>query len=262
MDLGIKGKKAIVNGGSSGMGKGAVLALAKEGVEIFVSARGKERLIGSCDEIMQLTGASITPIVADHSTDHGRASILSACPEPDIFIGTCAPPTFTGDFHSVNNDAWTETLSIALQGPVQFMNEILPGMCERKWGRVINIATAAAKYPSAARILSGPPRAALVNYTVAVSKEVAKYNVCVNNILPGMHITDPIVEMFTNIAKENGTTMDEEIMNVVKEHKIAAGRFGDPNDIGSVVAMLCSEFSNYITGQSLIVDGGVTNSTF
>ena len=262
MDLGIKGKKAIVNGGSSGMGRGAVLALAKEGVEIFVSARGEGRLVRSCEEISQLTDALITPIVADHSTDKGRELILSLCPEPDIFVGTCAPPTFTGDFHSVSKEAWTETLSIALQSPVQFMNEILPGMCDRKWGRVVNIATAAAKYPSAARILSGPPRAALVNYTVAVSKEVAKHNVCVNNILPGMHITDPIIEMFTNIAKENGTTMDAEIINVCNDHKIAAGRFGDPDDVGSVVAMLCSEFSNYITGQSLIIDGGVTNSTF
>ena len=141
MDLGIKGKKAIVNGGSSGMGRGAVLALAKEGVEIFVSARGEGRLVRSCEEISQLTDTLITPIVADHSTDKGRELILSMCPEPDIFIGTCAPPTFTGDFHSVNNDAWTETLSIALQGPVQFMNEILPGMCERKWGRVCLLYT-------------------------------------------------------------------------------------------------------------------------
>ena len=118
MDLGIKGKKAIVNGGSSGMGKGAVLALAKEGVEIFVSARGKERLIGSCDEIMKLTGASITPIVADHSTDHGRALILSACPEPDIFIATCAPPAFTGDFHSVNPGVLTAPATAQYPGMI------------------------------------------------------------------------------------------------------------------------------------------------
>jgi|MGYP001224625386 3-oxoacyl-[acyl-carrier protein] reductase len=262
MDLGIKGKKAIVNGGSSGMGKGSVLALAKEGVEIFVSARGEDRLIKSCNEIKELTGAYITPIVADHSSDEGRELILSICPEPDILIGTCTPPTFTEDYNKVSNEAWKETLSMALLGPIQFMNEVIPSMCDRGWGRVVNIATAAAKYPGAGRILSGPPRAALVNYTVAVSKEAAKHNVCVNNILPGMHLTDPMIEMFSNIAKDNKTSLEEEIKNFSEEHNIAAGRFGDPDDVGSIIVMLCSQFSNYITGQSLVIDGGVTNSTF
>jgi len=262
VDLGIRGKRAIVNGGSSGMGKGSVLALAKEGVELFVSARGEERLIRSCEEIANETGASITPIVADHSTLEGRSKILALCPDPDIYVGTCTPPTFTEKFYEVSNEAWKETLEMSLQGPIQFINEIIRGMCERKWGRIINIATAAAKYPGAGRILSGPPRAALVNFSVAISKEVAKDNVCVNNILPGMHITEPIIEMFSEFADENATSLNEEIIKFTEEHKIAAGRFGDPNDVGSIVAVLCSEFSNYITGQSIVIDGGVTNSTF
>jgi len=262
MDLGIRGKKAIVNGGSSGMGKGSVLALAKEGVELYVSARGEERLIRACKEIEELTGSHITPIVADHSSDEGRKLILDICPEPDILVGTCAPPVFTGDYTKVSNEAWLETLSVALLSPVQFMKELVPGMCNRGWGRIVNIGTGAAKYPAEVRILSGPPRAALVNYAVAVAKKVAKHNVCINNLLPGMHITDPIIERYTKAAEENGTSMEEEIQKFVKQWRIPAGRFGDPNDVGSIVAMFCSEFANYTTGQSLVVDGGVTNSTF
>ena len=98
MDLGIRGKKAIVNGGSAGLGMGSARALAREGADLVISARGEERLLRVCKEIADETGANITPIVADHSTDEGRAKILEACPEPDILVGTCSPPAVTGDY--------------------------------------------------------------------------------------------------------------------------------------------------------------------
>ena len=101
MDLGIRGRKAIVNGGSAGMGRGSVLALAREGCELYVSARRKERLERTCAAIARETGARVTPICADHSTDEGRGTILAACPEPDILVGTCSPPPFTGDYRTV-----------------------------------------------------------------------------------------------------------------------------------------------------------------
>ena len=206
MDLGIRGRKAIVNGGSAGMGRGSVLALANEGVELYVSARGEERLINACAEIARQTGANITPIVADHSTDEGRERILAACPEPDILVGTCAPPATTGDYRTVSVDDWNENLAITLLSPVQFMQATIDGMVERGWGRIVNIATGAAKFPTQIRILSGAPRAALVNYTVAVSKVVAKHNVMINNILPGMHHTAAIRDRYTAAAAANGTT--------------------------------------------------------
>ena len=262
MDLGIKGRKAIVNGGSSGMGKGSVLALAREGVDLVVSARGEERLLRVCEEISNETGAMITPVVADHSTEEGREKILFKCPKPDILVGTCAPPIFTGDFRKVSDEEWMETLTVALLSPVNFMKATVDGMCKRGWGRVVNIGTGAAKFPAEVRILSGPPRAALVNYTVAVAKKVAKHGVSINNILPGMHITDPIIEKYTISASEKGTSMEEEILKFVKEWRIPAGKFGDPNDVGAFVAMLCSEFANYTTGQSLVIDGGIGNTTF
>tara|TARA_Y100001934_G_C12130923_1_gene667781 strand:- start:15 stop:803 length:789 start_codon:yes stop_codon:yes gene_type:complete len=262
VDLGIRGRKAIVNGGSAGMGRGSVLALAREGAEVYVSARGEKRLVSACEEITRETGASVTPVVADHSTDEGREKILSACPEPDILVGTCAPPETTGDYRAITVDDWKANLDVTLLSPVQFMQATIDGMVERGWGRIVNIATGAAKYPTQIRILSGAPRAALVNYTVAVSKIVAKHNVMINNILPGMHHTAAIHDRYTALAEQNGTTYEEEVQKFVKAWRIPAGKFGDADDVGAFVALFCSEFANFLTGQSLVIDGGITNSTF
>ncbi|MCP5178928.1 MAG: SDR family oxidoreductase [Pseudomonadales bacterium] len=262
MDLGIRGRKAIVNGGSAGMGRGAVLALAREGVELFVSARGEDRLLRTCEEISRETGARIHPIVADHSSDAGRETILAACPEPDILVGTCSPPPTTGDYRTISMDDWRVTLDISLLSPVQFMQATIDGMVARRWGRIVNIGTGAAKFPAQIRILSGAPRAALVNYTVAVSKLVARHNVIINNILPGMHHTASIHDRYMAQAARNGTTYEQEVQKFVDEWRIPANRFGDPDDVGAFVAMFCSEYANFTTGQSLVMDGGLTNSTF
>tara|TARA_A100001037_G_scaffold96507_1_gene87917 strand:+ start:2066 stop:2800 length:735 start_codon:yes stop_codon:yes gene_type:complete len=244
------------------MGRGSVLALAREGAEVYVSARGEERLVSACEEITRETGASVTPVVADHSTDEGREKILSACPEPDILVGTCAPPETTGDYRAITVDDWKANLDVTLLSPVQFMQATIDGMVERGWGRIVNIATGAAKYPTQIRILSGAPRAALVNYTVAVSKIVAKHNVMINNILPGMHHTAAIHDRYTALAEQNGTTYEEEVQKFVKAWRIPAGKFGDADDVGAFVALFCSEYANFLTGQSLVIDGGITNSTF
>ena len=262
MDLGIRGRKAIVNGGSAGMGKSAALNLAREGVDLFVSARREDRLVQACHEIADATGASVVPVCADHSSAEGRERILAACPDPDILVGTCAPPPMTPDYRAITDQQWREAIDISLLSPIEFMRRVLDGMVERKWGRVVNIATVAAKYPGEIRALSGSTRAALVNYTVAVSKIVAPDNVVINNLLPGMHHTATVEELFTARAKAKGITYDEEVAEFVKDWRIASGRFGDADDVGAVTAMVCSEFANYLTGQSLVIDGGATTSTF
>lgn len=262
MDLGIKGRKAIVNGGSAGMGRGSALALAHDGVELYISARGERRLMQTCEDIATQTGVNVTPIVADHSTDEGRERILASCPNPDILVGTCSPPAFTGDYRAVTTEDWQATIDVTLLSPVQFMQAVLPGMIERGWGRIVNIGTGAAKFPAEVRILSGPPRAALVNYCVAVAKAVAKYGVMVNNVLPGMHHTGAIHDRYTALAAENGTTYDEEIQKFIDDWRIPANRFGDAEHFGAIVAMFCSEQVAFLTGQSLVVDGGQTNATF
>ncbi|MGE0665352.1 MAG: SDR family oxidoreductase [Sphingomonadales bacterium] len=262
MDLGIAGRKAIINGGSAGMGKGSARALAMEGVDIWLVARGEERLNAAAAEIAREANARVTPVVADHSTAEGRAKILAACPEPDILVMTCAPPPQTGDYRTITVDDWTSGLATTLLSPVEMMKATIDGMVERKFGRIVNIATGAAKYPAEIRILSGAPRAALVNYTVAVAKKVAKHNVIINNILPGMFHTATIHDRMTERARENGTSYDEEVQKFVRDWRIPAGKFGDPDDLGAFCALFCSKYASFTVGQSLVIDGGLINSTF
>jgi 3-oxoacyl-[acyl-carrier protein] reductase len=261
VDLGIRGRKAIINGGSAGLGRGTALALAREGVELFITARGEERLLRAA-EIGRATGAAVTPVVADHSTSVGRARILEACPNPDILVATCTPPPFIEDFTTVTEDDWRANLELTLISPVEMMKAIIPGMVQRGFGRIVNIATGAAKFPVALRVLSGPPRAALVNYSVAVARKVAPHNVTINCLLPIMHDTDGIREILGRYAAEKGTSVDAELESMVRTMGIPAGRFGNAADFGAMAAMFCSSFANYVTGQSLVVDGGYENSTF
>jgi 3-oxoacyl-[acyl-carrier protein] reductase len=262
MDMGIRGRRALVNGASAGMGLAAAQFLAAEGVDLVLVARGADRLKQAAQQIRDSHGVHVATVVADHSTDEGRERILAACPNPDILVATCSPPPMTPDHRNINTAQWQASLDTGLMSPVQFIEAVLPGMVQRKWGRIINIATIAAKYPLELRILSGAPRAALINYTVAVARRVAADNVTLNAVLPGMFHTAAVHDQFTATAARNGTSYDAEVAKFVEAHQIPAKRFGDPRDVGSLVAWLCSEFAGYITGQSIVVDGATTRSTF
>jgi len=262
MELGIRGRKAIVNGGSAGMGKEAAFALAREGVDLVLSARGEGRLRATAEEIAAATGVSVTPVVADHSQSEGVARILAACAAPDILVATCSPPPMTEDYRLIDDAQWRASLDTGLLSPVHFMNTVLEGMVKRGWGRIVNIATIAAKFPLELRILSGAPRAALINYSGAVALRVIEHGVTINNVLPGMFHTAFTAEQFAARAAANGTTYDVEVARFTADYRIAARRFGDSRDVGALVAWLCSQFAGYITGQSIVIDGGATRSTF
>ncbi len=243
------------------MGRAAAEMLAMEGVDLVICARGRERLEETARELRQ-HGVSVTAVAADHSTEEGQARILAACPDPDIFVGTCSPPPMTPDHRAITPEQWQSSLETGLLSPVRFIEAVLPGMVQRKWGRIVNIATIAAKYPLELRILSGAPRAALANYVGAVARRVAADNVTLNNVLPGMFHSAFVQAQFTAAAERNGTTYDIEVAKFAEAYQIPAGRFGDPRDVGSLVAWLCSSFASYITGQSIVVDGATTRSTF
>jgi 3-oxoacyl-[acyl-carrier protein] reductase len=142
------------------------------------------------------------------------------------------------------------------------MKATIDGMVARKWGRIVNIATGAAKYPAEIRLLSGPSRAALVNYTAAISKKIARHNVIINNLLPGMFHTATIHERFTTQAERNGTSYEEETRKFAEQWRIPAGRFGNPDDLGAFCALFCSEFANFTVGQNLVIDGGLIHGMF
>jgi 3-oxoacyl-[acyl-carrier protein] reductase len=262
MELGIKGRKAIVAGGSAGMGKECALALAREGAEIYVSARGEARLLASAQEIALETGARVVPVVADHGTTEGRSRLLAACPAPDILVITCSPPRFLQSYLEPEPEEWMSALSTTLIGPVELMRATVDGMAQRGFGRVVNIGTIAAKRPHESRLLSGPPRAALCNYTAAISSGLAKRNVAVNNILPGMFLTASMQERFETQARQNGTTYEHEVDKWIGHVGIPALKLGDAKDVGALCALLCSQYASFIIGQSIVIDGGQYFSTF
>ena len=260
--MGIRGRVALVNGASAGMGRAAADSLAAEGVDLVLCARGPDRLEQVAADLRQRHGVSVTAVAADHSTDEGQQRILAACPSPDILVATCSPPPMTPDHRAITREQWQSSLDTGLMSPVRFIEAVLPGMVQRRWGRIVNIASIAAKYPLELRILSGAPRAALINYVGAVARRVAPDNVTLNTVLPGMFHTAAVHDQFTATARRNGTTYEAEVAKFVDAYQIPAKRFGDPRDIGALVTWLCSEFAGYITGQSISVDGATTRSTF
>jgi 3-oxoacyl-[acyl-carrier protein] reductase len=262
METGIRGRSALVNGASAGMGRAAAESLAREGVNLVLTARGAQRLEATARDLRTRFGVQVTAVAADHSTAAGRQLILESCPSPDILVATCSPPPMTPDHRLITPEQWQASLDTGLMSPVFFIEAVLPGMVQRRWGRIVNIASIAAKYPLELRILSGAPRAALVNYAGAVARRVAADNVTLNTVLPGMFHTAAVHDQFTATATRNGTTYDVEVAKFVEAYQIPARRFGDPADIGALVTLLCSEYAGYITGQSIVVDGGATRSTF
>ena len=262
MDLGIAGKKAICAGASAGMGMASARALSREGVELFISARGRDRLVAEAASLSAETGGKVTAVVADHSTEAGRAALLAACPEPDIMVITCSPPKTTEDFRDISADDWRASLATTMVAPIELMRMTLDGMAARGFGRIVNIATVAAKFPSIPRLLSGPARSGLLNYAVAVSKAVAKDNVIVNTLLPGMFQTETMTELFRTEAAARGVTYEARRDDVVGRFRIPAGRFGDPDELGAWCAMFCSRYAAYVVGQSLVLDGGLINGLY
>lgn len=272
MDLGIRGKTAIVAGGSAGMGKATAIELAKEGVELFISARREERLLATAKAIAEETGAKVTPVVADHSTLEGRDALAAACPNPDIMIVTITPPDLVWDYNTLTESDWHKSIDSGLVAPVELIRRFTPGMIERGWGRFVNIATVAAKYPLPMRMLSGPARSALANYTSVVSRDLAKHNVAMNNVLPGMYATEGMLEVakphqdkFSDTSgADDSTELTAEMVHesVLQLFDIPTEKLGQPEDLAQFVALLCGEAAKFTIGQNIVLDGGMSRSLF
>jgi 3-oxoacyl-[acyl-carrier protein] reductase len=187
---------------------------------------------------------------------------LAACPDPDILVITCSPPRFLQSYPEPEPEEWMSALSTTLIGPVELMRATVGGMAERGFGRVVNIGTIAAKRPHESRLLSGPARAALCNYTAAIAGGLAKSNVAINNILPGMFHTAAMQERFEALAEQNRTTCEQEADKWIAYVNIPALKLGDARDVGALCALLCSQYASFIIGQSIVIDGGQLFSTF
>jgi len=264
MDLQIKGKKAIMAGGSAGMGRATAERLAEAGADLVISARGQERLFKAAEEISKKYGVKVTPVVADSSTEEGRQALFAACPDPDILAITIKPPAPNGDFLKVTPQMWRDSIETTLLGPIEIMRHYIPVMKDKGWGRIVNIATFSAKNPMIWRLMSGPARSALINYTASVSREVAQYGVNINNVLPGMFQTEGMLESMGVYADAFGLEAKEEVVlpHFMEHNKIPAGFLADADDLAPTVALLCSPLARFIVGQNIVIDGGQHHSLF
>ena len=258
MDLGIAGKRAIICGASKGLGKACAEALAREGVKVTIAARHLAKLAETAEEIRKATGSRVTAVVADVTTAEGRAEVLAACNNPDILITNSGGPP-AGDFRDWNELEWHQAVQNNMITHILLTKAVVDGMIDRRWGRIVNITSAAVKSPYPGLGLSNGARAGLTGFVAGLSRQVAKYNVTINNLLPGSHETDRLVKLTEADARQRRIHLD----TALAEAKAAetSGRFGTPEEFGAVAAFLCSQHAGYIVGQNILVDGGTYPGT-
>ena len=259
MDLGIKGRNALVCAASKGLGKGCALALAREGVNVVITARGKEALEATAEEIRKATGAKVVAVAGDIATAEGRAQALAACPNPDILVNNAGGPP-PGDFRNWTREDWLKAIDANMLTPIELIKATVDGMIARRFGRVVNITSSAVKAPIAELGLSNGARTGLTGFIAGLSRKTAHANVTINNLLPGRFWTDRLKGNTEHNAKQQGKTVDE--VKAALEKTIPAGRFGTPDEFGAYCAYLCSAQASYVTGQNLLIDGGAYPGTF
>ena len=259
MDLGLRGKSAIVCGASKGLGRACAISLAREGVNVIIVARGKEELEKTAAEIRAATGATITAIAADITTEEGRAAALAACPNPDILVTNAGGPP-AGDFRKHGREDWEKALNANMLTPIELIKATIDGMIARKFGRIVNITSSAVKAPLDSLGLSNGARSGLTGFVAGLSRSNVRHNVTINNLLPGLFDTDRQKATVGHWAKERGITFEE--MKAQRVAHIPAGRLGIPAEFGDACAFLCSAQMGYVTGQNFLIDGGAYPGTF
>jgi 3-oxoacyl-[acyl-carrier protein] reductase len=253
MDLGIAGRKALVCASSTGLGLACARALAAEGVSVTLNGRDEARLTAAADAIRRETGAEVRTVVADLNAEAGRAVLLDACPDPDILVNNNAGPA-PGRFEDWDHARWLAALEANLLAPVLMIRGVLGGMRARRFGRIVNVTSAMVKAPHPALGLSTASRSALTAVCKGLSREVAKDNVTINNLLPERIDTGRQRFMAELRAKSGGVPLEQAYAEMAAS--IAAGRLGKPEEFGAACAWLCSAQAGYVSGQNLSLDGG------
>jgi 3-oxoacyl-[acyl-carrier protein] reductase len=253
MDLGIKGKKAIVCASSKGLGKACASSLVQEGVDVIINSRNEIDLKEIQTELSLLKAGKVDYVVADLNSEQGRDNLISRCSEADILINNNGGPP-PGNFLEMEKDQWLEALESNLLSAIMLIKSLLPGMQERKFGRIINITSAMVKSPHPLMGLSTSARAGLTAFSKGISKQVAVDNVTINNLLPERFDTDRQIFMTKMLMDTKKISRDEARAEITST--IAAKRFGDPVEFGATCAFLCSQHAGFISGQNIQLDGG------
>lgn len=258
MDLGIGGKRALVCAASKGLGRGCAEALAAEGVHLVINARGEAALAETAKDIAARFGVNVELVAADITTDAGRAAVLNVAGDIDILVNNAGGPP-PGHWLAWTRDDFIKAIDANMLTAIALMQATVPGMIERRWGRVVNITSAAVRAPIAVLGLSNTARTGLTGFVAGMSRDVAKHGVNVNNLLPGLHATDRADSLDAGAAKAEGISIDE--ARARRQAGIPAGRYGEANDFGAACAFLCSEQAKFIVGQNILLDGGALNVT-
>ena len=259
MDLGISGKNAIVCASSRGLGKACAMSLGRAGAAVTINGRDETVLAATADEIVRATGAEVTAVAADVGTPEGQAKLLDACPAPDILVNNNGGPPLR-DFREIDRKAMLEGVTMNMVTPIELIQSVIDGMIARRFGRIVNITSISVKMPVVGLDLSSGGRAGLTAFLAGVARSVADRNVTINNLLPGYFDTDRLRAGFAGTAKLQNRSENEVADDTAAG--IPAKRFGDPAEFGEACAFLCAAGSGYITGQSLLIDGGKHNSAF
>jgi 3-oxoacyl-[acyl-carrier protein] reductase len=259
VDLGIRGRKALLFGASRGLGRACALALAREGVNITIVARGRDALERTATEIAAATGAMVKTVIGDITAEAGRKAAIAACPQPDILLNNAdgRPP---GDYRDWSRQDWIDALDAMMLSPIEMMRLTVDGMMARGFGRIVNIVSRSVKIPQIELGLSNGARSGLVGFVAGLARQTVGRNVTINNLLPGIFDSDAQRAHVHALVEPGGKSFED----LWRERAAAnpAGRYGRPEELGAYCAFLCSEHAGFITAQNLLIDGGSYPGTY
>lgn len=259
MDLGISGRRALICASSQGLGRACAEALAAEGVALTLTGRDRERLEATANEISQRFGVSVNSAVGDITTDEGRQAALNACPAPDILVNNAGGPP-VGDWRTFSREQWHAAMDGNLLSAVMLTRDVVDGMAERGFGRILNITSALVKQPNAMLSLSVAARLGLTGFMKGIAETYASRNVTINNLLPEQFETDRLRSNMAKIAASRNKTFEDVRADSIKTNP--AGRFGRVEEFGAICAFYASAHAGFLTGQNVLIDGGRYPATF
>ncbi len=259
MDLGIAGRRALVCGASKGLGLGCAQALAAEGVQLTIVARGADALEAAARAMRERYGVTVNAVACDITTAEGRTQALAACPTPDILVTNAGGPP-PGDFRDWERDDWIRALDANMLTPIELIRATVDPMIAQGFGRIVNITSSSVKAPIDILGLSNGARSGLTGFVAGLARKVAAHNVTINNLLPGAFDTDRLNATLAGAAQKQNLTLDA--VREQRRRTVPAGRFGTPAEFGAMCAYLCSVHAAYMTGQNVLLDGGAYPGTF
>jgi 3-oxoacyl-[acyl-carrier protein] reductase len=259
MDLGLRGRAAIVSSASRGLGFAAAMSLAREGVDLTIMARTREPLEQAA-ETLRATGVVVKTVAGDFNTNEGQDALLAACVEPDILVNNPGVRQVPADFRTASPTDWQHWLDVHFLSTMRLVQRVAPGMCERKFGRIVNMSVSFIKFPQIGFAASHAARLALSGAMASVARELVPHNVTVNTVCPGLFDTDALRTNLHGHAQRGNTTYEAIVADRLRN--CPAGRFADPAECGDLIAFLCSAQAGFITAQNVVNDGGVYQGLF